>query len=639
MFVGFAAMNLLHSVMAAVLALLLLILISEIIVTQQMTHDFFSAAVDRSASVVPCVPTLTSAELEALITPLLFATVQSVNEAVASNVSGARPLLTEPLAPAGEALAYLPKRWCDDACWAEFSANGTLARCMRQGLQPKCVVTSVIAGNGNVYYLPSSDARNEKVRNDYGYCFVNDTLVNFPRDALIPWTVAQRWDRAPLDRMVLTDFRTEEVVDSYRSDASTPIADYFQRNRSADEGIAYVPPEEATRSQCRFIVGKPTVFLFHFYAHNLYHSFTNNLAPFQRTVSVDFAEFIMQSISASRSAYSPLSLSDVVVVYVNPPQVGGKEQQRMLDLLLRYFTSTPLIQLSDIPEYVCFSHAILGISTGHTEPPRVVRMVLPMIRLEQAWRAHYAQQAQGPAPLLMEVLAAFPQPQQRQLLRPLLYKFREAMLSEWSVLAPIPHMVYLSRNTRTNYRGRRVVNEKEMLNEVQHLLRDYVWRQCGRTRDCRFNDSVPISPLKPVFLEQVSLVDQICEMSRTNLLVAPHGAGMTNCVWMPPGSVTLEFVGPEGKQLPLTYDRLCNFVSPGDKRRESRHIWFIAETDPSQLTPEYAVQHPKWEEKKHQMHNIVVPHRLMKTKLQEALKLYEGSLKYSPRMCGVSPPK
>jgi hypothetical protein len=79
--------------------------------------------------------------------------------------------------------------------------------------------------------------------------------------------------------------------------------------------------------------------------------------------------------------------------------------------------------------------------------------------------------------------------------------------------------IYISRN-KLNTRRRIVVNEDE-LSEV-------------------------IAPygFKTVYMEQISLKEQIALMSRANVLITPHGAGMVHTLFMPPQSLVIELFAP-----------------------------------------------------------------------------------------------
>ena len=82
-----------------------------------------------------------------------------------------------------------------------------------------------------------------------------------------------------------------------------------------------------------------------------------------------------------------------------------------------------------------------------------------------------------------------------------------------------PHEhVYISRNTQG--RGRTVVNE----DQLARLLDDYGFKR--------------------VVMEELSLKEQVGIVARARCLIGPHGAGMTHCLFMPPGSLVLELFAP-----------------------------------------------------------------------------------------------
>jgi hypothetical protein len=77
---------------------------------------------------------------------------------------------------------------------------------------------------------------------------------------------------------------------------------------------------------------------------------------------------------------------------------------------------------------------------------------------------------------------------------------------------------YLAR--RDPNRPRRVVNETELLEHIQHYA------------------------FKRIFAEDLTLKDQIRLFSQGNVLLGPHGAGMLHAIFMPPRSVVIECFSP-----------------------------------------------------------------------------------------------
>ncbi|KEG06592.1 hypothetical protein DQ04_13171010 [Trypanosoma grayi] len=136
------------------------------------------------------------------------------------------------------------------------------------------------------------------------------------------------------------------------------------------------------------------------------------------------------------------------------------------------------------------------------------------------------------------------------------------------------------------------------------------------------------APLRRLFLEGMAYADQIMEMSKANIPIGPHGGGIANCVWMPPGSVVVEFVPPVGVTLLKLYHNFCRRAA-GRGELTIEHIGFIAERDPAEGEPGFEAASPSWKSNKRLFSNIWMPKERIAKYFERALELYRKSWKLS----------
>jgi glycosyltransferase involved in cell wall biosynthesis len=102
----------------------------------------------------------------------------------------------------------------------------------------------------------------------------------------------------------------------------------------------------------------------------------------------------------------------------------------------------------------------------------------------------------------------------------ILHSLRKKLLDAVELSAETPNRrIYISRNKLSSQK-RIVVNEDELLK----ILSPYSF--------------------DTVYMEQMSLKEQIALMSKANVLITPHGAGMVHTLFMPPQSLILELFTP-----------------------------------------------------------------------------------------------
>jgi tetratricopeptide (TPR) repeat protein/capsular polysaccharide biosynthesis protein len=80
-----------------------------------------------------------------------------------------------------------------------------------------------------------------------------------------------------------------------------------------------------------------------------------------------------------------------------------------------------------------------------------------------------------------------------------------------------PDLVYISR---AQARGRQVINEQEVTNLLQQL------------------------GFQTVFLEKMSVLEQVALFAHAKVIVSPHGSGLTNLVFCNPGATVVELFSP-----------------------------------------------------------------------------------------------
>lgn len=201
----------------------------------------------------------------------------------------------------------------------------------------------------------------------------------------------------------------------------------------------------------------------------------------------------------------------LLVSFVDKKPRTGPKAPKILDKLLRLFSDTPVLNASRLTEHTCFTTAIVGVSASRFPHRALVR--------------------EG----------------QRRLLG-----------AEQSIILPeAPNMIYVSRNHKRITRGRKMINEAD----VYPVLNRTMFELVGK-------------PVHKVFMEELSYKEQVQLASTTHLLFSPHGGGVANCIWMPPGAVVVEFVAPVGKTLPGMYHTMCG-------NSGVQHFHFLADADPN----------------------------------------------------------
>lgn len=204
----------------------------------------------------------------------------------------------------------------------------------------------------------------------------------------------------------------------------------------------------------------------------------------------------------------------LLVSFVDKKPRTGPKAPKILDKLLRLFSDTPLLNASRLAENTCFTTAIVGISSSRFPHRALVREA------------------------------------QRRLLN----------MNIGSGLPEAPNMIYVSRNHHRITRGRKMVNEAEVFPVLNRTMFELVGK-----------------PVRKVFMEELSYKEQVHLASTTHLLFSPHGGGVANCIWMPPGAVVVEFVAPVGKTLPGMYHSMCG-------NSGVQHFHFLADPDPRDAT-------------------------------------------------------
>jgi hypothetical protein len=208
---------------------------------------------------------------------------------------------------------------------------------------------------------------------------------------------------------------------------------------------------------------------------------------------------------------STLDPKKLLVAFVDKKPRIGPKAPKILDKLLRLFSDTPLLNASRLSESTCFTTAIVGVSANRFPHRALVR--------------------EG----------------QRRLLG------KEQPI----VLPEAPNMIYVSRNHERITRGRKMINEAEVFPILNRTMFELVGK-----------------PVRKVFMEELTYKEQVQLASETHLLFSPHGGGVANCIWMPPGAVVVEFVAPVGKTLPGMYHTMCG-------NSGVQHFHFLAEADPN----------------------------------------------------------
>eukprot|EP01062_Namystynia_karyoxenos_P004379 TRINITY_DN11549_c1_g1_i1.p1 TRINITY_DN11549_c1_g1~~TRINITY_DN11549_c1_g1_i1.p1 ORF type:complete len:521 (+),score=139.05 TRINITY_DN11549_c1_g1_i1:181-1743(+) len=251
----------------------------------------------------------------------------------------------------------------------------------------------------------------------------------------------------------------------------------------------------AGRRACKWLLRRPTVFMFRASGHSTFHLWENNLGPFWDT---------LQMWPELRPAVR--DPQQLIVAYVDNKPAEGPRAPKLLDRLLQGFSALPLLNASRIRRGgVCFETAAVGIAAGEWNDPHGL-----------IWQ-------------MKEHLGAVPR----------------AAAAE----APpeVPRVAYISRNHRSVSRGRKVVNE----DEVVAALNATVLQLTG-------------GALQFLHMQDLAFEEQVREADRTQIMLGPHGGGIAHCAWMRPGSVVLEFAPKRtashrvsGGRIDMVYHRMC----------------------------------------------------------------------------------
>jgi hypothetical protein len=301
---------------------------------------------------------------------------------------------------------------------------------------------------------------------------------------------------------------------------------------------------------CARIVTRPTVFVYRMSGHSTYHLWENNLGPFYATLQDTFDLVKEESELLKHSLNDPQQL---LISFVDDKPRLGPKAPHLLDQLLRSFTSLPLINASRISQPTCFTTAIVGISASEFPHRKLVSRILQNVLGEKA-----------PPPL----------PQQ-------------------------PNCIYISRNHPKVVRGRKMINEEEVL----PILAAVIANATGKA-------------LRKVHMEDLSYKEQIDLAMHSNIMFSPHGGGVANCIWMRRGSVVVEFVAPVGKTLPGMYHRMCSASGV-------QHFHFLADADP--LDANIRVNARLFS-------NLIMPPQRMVDNALKALKLYREAYDRAARL-------
>ncbi|EKF30041.1 hypothetical protein MOQ_006156 [Trypanosoma cruzi marinkellei] len=434
-------------------------------------------------------------------------------------------------------------------------ANGsgaTHAHCVKRGFHRKCYVKNIILQNGSLFTFNA--------------------------------------ERGKMPSVLFLADGTREWLGKHHQYYGTPVRELPTKT---ERGFSIV-------SHCKYVVTAPAVFIFRMSGHSTYHLWRNNLGPFFDTLRDDFG--IKNQLGKGMFAGE----SPVVITVDKKPRSGPKAPH-LLDELLHYFTDLPVLEASEFTEPTCFTRAILGISASSFSQAALRHWLLPRIALRHRFLQFLSKRNKREVSTVSRAHATtlrclIPQYDRRS--RIIFNQWFEWKLRQWQELPQRPNVLYLSRNHPNITRGRRVVNEEEVIPALEAA----VLAMTGGS-------------LRRVFLEEMAYVDQIATVLETNILIAPHGGGIANCVWMPPGSVVVEFVPPAGATLPEMYDKMCRDAAGGGVL-PIQHISFVAEQDPAELEPDFVATNPAWKENKRLFSNIWVSEEKLTEYFVKALNLY-----------------
>eukprot|EP01062_Namystynia_karyoxenos_P035060 TRINITY_DN25690_c0_g1_i1.p1 TRINITY_DN25690_c0_g1~~TRINITY_DN25690_c0_g1_i1.p1 ORF type:complete len:599 (+),score=180.10 TRINITY_DN25690_c0_g1_i1:79-1875(+) len=244
------------------------------------------------------------------------------------------------------------------------------------------------------------------------------------------------------------------------------------------------------------------------------------------------------------------SVSSLLVSYVDLKPATGPKAPHLLDALLQSFTDLPLINASRISRAVCFQLALVGIASRTFNHWQLIREM----QMHVTGSAH---------PRNPEMPA-------------------------------VPRVLWVSRNHPTVKRGRKIANEAEVVAAVNTTL-------LSRYR----------AGVEYLHMQDYPYSEQVRIMMAAQVLLGPHGAGIANCIWMPRGSVAMEFAAPKGKTLFGLYHQMC-------KRSDVTHLSFVAAPDPRDRKADLQ-GNPRL------FSNMVVPVDWMLGNLSRALGVYEAN--------------
>ncbi|PWV05828.1 hypothetical protein C3747_124g111 [Trypanosoma cruzi] len=431
--------------------------------------------------------------------------------------------------------------------------GATRAHCVRRGFNRKCYVKNIIIQNGNLFTFKA--------------------------------------ERGKIPSLLFLADGAREWLGKHHQYYGTPVREL---PRKTNMGVSIL-------SHCKYVVTAPVVFIFRMSGHSTYHLWRNNLGPFFDTLRDDFGikDRLRKGIFDGESP---------VVITVDKKPRSGPKAPHLLDELLHYFIDLPVLEASEFTEPTCFTRAILGISANSFSQAALRHWLLPRIALQHRFLQFLRKRNKRDVATVSGVHATtlrclMPQYDRRS---PILFNQWFAWkLRQWQWLPRRPNVLYLSRNHPNITRGRRVVNEEDVIPALEAA----VLAMTGGS-------------LRRVFLEEMAYVDQIAAMLETNILIAPHGGGIANCVWMPPGSVVVEFVPPAGATLPEMYHKMCRDAAGGGGVLPIQHISFVAEQDPAELEPDFAATNPAWKGNKRLFSNIWVSKRQLIEYFAKALDLY-----------------
>ncbi|ORC85450.1 uncharacterized protein TM35_000351940 [Trypanosoma theileri] len=434
--------------------------------------------------------------------------------------------------------------------------GATQARCVTRGMQPKCYTENIIMQKGSFFTFEGGNLR-------------------------IP------------SRLFLGD------------GMNRPFARYHRYYGNSVQKVSSAPNRgPSILNHCKYVVNTPAVFLYRVSGHSTFHLWVNNLGPFFATMNDDFGlETATKGLGRLFRGKKPI----IITVDDKPSQ--GPKAPLLLDELLSYFTDLPILNASDFTEPTCFTQAILGCSATTFDQSEIRRWMIPRVAFRHRLLQLLSMRSGGndnpnTSPTAdiksLRCLVSLHDAQLPNVVR----EWMAWKLRHWQRLPYRPRVLYLSRNHPNVTRGRKVVNEADVLPALEALVLEMTGGKLQR-----------------MFFEEMAYVDQIMMISETNILIAPHGGGIANCVWMPPGSVVVEFVSPAGATLLQMYHKWCRQAA-GRGALPIEHLPFIAEQDPAERKPGFAEANPVWTRNKRLHSNIWLPKEKLVEHVAKAITLY-----------------